>query len=75
MQSSRVEGYSRMSLPLFLIHYLRYYDIQPADDLRVTSYCDNSNLVTAEEGFHTRDVDPSRWVGTEARSRRNYSLQ
>jgi hypothetical protein len=25
----------------------------------VTSYCDNSSLLKAEEEFHTRDVDSS----------------
>jgi hypothetical protein len=48
-----------MSLLLFLKHYIRYYNIKPADDLRVTSYCDNSSLLKAEEAFHTRDVDSS----------------
>jgi hypothetical protein len=46
-----------MSLLLSLTHYIRYYKIQPADDLRVTSYCDNSSLLEAEEKFHTRDVE------------------
>jgi hypothetical protein len=54
-----------MSLLLFLTHYICFYDIQPADDLRVTSYCDNFSLltaeITAEEEFHTRDVDSSSW--------------
>jgi hypothetical protein len=50
MQSYRAEGYGRMS-----IH------IKPVDDLRVTSYCDNSTLLKAEEEFHTRDVDSSSW--------------
>jgi hypothetical protein len=36
-------------------------NIKPADDLRVTSYCDNSSLLKAEEAFHTRDVDSSSW--------------
>jgi hypothetical protein len=61
----RAEGYGRMSLLLFLTHYIRYHNIKTADDLRVTSYCDNSSLLKAEEEFHTRDVDSS--VGTEAR--------
>jgi hypothetical protein len=47
MQSCRAEGYGRMSLLLFLKHYIRYYNIKPADDLRVTSYCDNSSLLEA----------------------------
>jgi hypothetical protein len=32
MQSYRAEGYGRMSLLLFLKHYIRYYNIKPADD-------------------------------------------
>jgi hypothetical protein len=56
MQSYRAEGYGRMSLLLFLTHYIRYHNIETADDLRVTSYCDNSSLLKAEEEFHTRDV-------------------
>ncbi len=59
MQSYRAEAYGRMSLLLFLIHYLCYYETQPVDDLRVTSYCDNSSLLAAVEEFHTRDVDSS----------------
>jgi hypothetical protein len=35
MQSYRAEGYGRVSILLFLT---RYYEIQPADDLLVTSY-------------------------------------
>jgi hypothetical protein len=50
-----------MSLLLFLTHYIRYHNIKTADDLRVTSYCDNSSLLKAEEEFHTRDVDSSSW--------------
>jgi hypothetical protein len=42
MQSYRAEGYGRMSVLLFLTHYIHYHGIQPAEDLRVTSYCDNS---------------------------------
>jgi hypothetical protein len=61
MQSYRAEGYGRMSLLLFLKHYIRCYNIKPADELRVTSYCDNSSLLKAEEAFHTRDVDSSSW--------------
>jgi hypothetical protein len=60
MQSYRAEGYGRMSLLLFLTHYIRYHNIKTAD-LRVTSYCDNSSLLKAEEEFHTRDVDSSSW--------------
>jgi hypothetical protein len=61
MQSYRAEGYGRMSLLLFLTHFIRYYGIKTADDLCVTSYCDNSSLLKAEEEFHTRDVDSSSW--------------
>jgi hypothetical protein len=61
MQSCRAEGYGRMSVLLFLTHYIRYYNIKPADGLRVTSYCDNSSLLKAEKIFHTRDVDSSSW--------------
>jgi hypothetical protein len=61
MQSYRAEGYGRMSLLLFLKHYIRYYNIKPADDLRFTSYCDNSSLLKAEEAFHTRDVGLYSW--------------
>jgi hypothetical protein len=35
MQSYRAEGYGRMSLLLFLTHYIRYHNIKTADDLRV----------------------------------------
>jgi hypothetical protein len=42
-----------------LTHYIRYFDIQPPDKLCVTTYCDNSSLLTTEEEFHTRDVDSS----------------
>jgi hypothetical protein len=59
MQSYRAKGYGRMSLLLFLTHYIRYYGIKTADDLRVTSYCDS--LLETEEEFHTRDVDSSSW--------------
>jgi hypothetical protein len=50
-----------MSLLLFLTHYIPFYNIKPAADLRVTSYCDKSSLLEAEERFHTRDVDSSSW--------------
>jgi hypothetical protein len=43
-------------------HYIRYYGIKPADDLRVTSYCDNESLLKNEEAFHTRKW--TRQVGT-----------
>jgi hypothetical protein len=46
MLSYRAEGYGRMSLLLFLTYFIRYYDIQPPDDLRVTSYCDNFSILT-----------------------------
>jgi hypothetical protein len=61
MQSYRAEGYGRMSLFRFLTHCIRFYNIQPAADLRVTFYCDNSSLLEAEEAFQTRDVDCSNW--------------
>jgi hypothetical protein len=61
MQSYRAEGYGHMSLLLFLTHYIRFYNIAPAADLRVTSYCDNSSLLKAEDEFHTRDVDSASW--------------
>jgi hypothetical protein len=61
LQPYRAEGYGRMALLMFLKHYIRYYDIKLANDLRVTSYCDNSSLLKAEEAFHTRDVDSSSW--------------
>jgi hypothetical protein len=61
MHSYRAEGYGRISLFLFLTHYIRYFGIQPADDLRVTSYCDSASLLKAEEEFHTRDVDSAYW--------------
>jgi hypothetical protein len=48
-----------MSLLLFLTHYIRFYNIQPAADPRVTFYCDNSSLNKAEKAFHTKDVDSS----------------
>jgi hypothetical protein len=61
IQSYRAEGYGRMSLLLFLTHYIRYHGIQLADDLRVTSYCDNSSLRETEEEYHNRDVDSPSW--------------
>jgi hypothetical protein len=61
MQSYRAEGYGRMSLLLFLNHYIHYHGIQPAEDLRVTSYCDNSSLLETKEEFHNRDVDSTSW--------------
>jgi hypothetical protein len=61
-----------MSLLLFLTHFLYYYEIQPAIDLYVTSYCDNSSLLTTEEQFHTREVDRFVKLVVKARSRRNH---
>jgi hypothetical protein len=61
MQSYRAEGYRCMSFLLFFTHYIRYYNIKPADGLRVTSYCGNSSLLKPEEEFHTRDVASSSW--------------
>jgi hypothetical protein len=61
MQSYRAEGYGRMSVLLFLTLYMRYYNINLVDGLRVMSYCNNSSLLKAEEYFHTRDVDSSSW--------------
>jgi hypothetical protein len=61
MQSYRAEGYGCMSLLLFLSHFIRYCKIRAAEDLCVTSYCDNSSLLEAEEEFHNRDVDSSSW--------------
>jgi hypothetical protein len=34
VQSYRAEGYGRMSVLLLLTHYIRYYNIKPADDKR-----------------------------------------
>jgi hypothetical protein len=52
----------RVPSHLLLAHYTcYYYDIQPVDDLRVTSYCDSSSLFKAEEEFRDRDVDSSSW--------------
>ena len=50
-----------MSLLLLSTQYIRYYGIKTEDDLRVTSYCDNSSFLKAEEEFHIRDVDSSSW--------------
>ena len=57
MSSYRSEGYGRLSLLLFLQHYLIYLEIQPHAELRITSYCDNESLLSTEEAFHTREVD------------------
>jgi hypothetical protein len=52
MQSHRAEGYGRMSVLLFLTHYIRYYGIKTSDNLRVTSYCDSESL------SRTRNLHP-----------------
>jgi hypothetical protein len=46
IQSYRAEGYVRPHVPSLVFDSIRFYDIQPADDLRVTAYCDNSSLLT-----------------------------
>jgi hypothetical protein len=56
MQSYPAPGYGCVSFLLFLTH-IRFYNIQPAADLRVTSYCDNSIHLEAEKAFRTRDMD------------------
>jgi hypothetical protein len=61
MQSYRAEGYGRISLLSFLTHYILYLDIQPSEDLCVTSYCNNHSLLKNEEKFHTWDIDSSSW--------------
>jgi hypothetical protein len=61
MQFYRAEGYGRMSLLLFLAHYIRFYNIKPAAGLRVISYCDSSSLLKAEKAFHNKDVDSTSW--------------
>jgi hypothetical protein len=55
-----VEGYGRISLLLFLTHYILYLEIQTSDDVCITS-CDNQSLLVNEEKFHTRDIDSSSW--------------
>jgi hypothetical protein len=57
VHSYRAEGYGRISLLLFVTHYLRYLGLHPPDALGITSYCDNSSLLNREEAFHTRDID------------------
>jgi hypothetical protein len=64
MQSYRAIGYGRMSLLLFLTHYIRFYSIQPAANLRVTSYCNSSSPLRVEKAFHTKDEDSSSWYLT-----------
>jgi hypothetical protein len=61
MQSYRAEGYGRISLRLFLAHYILYMDIQTSDELCITSYCDNQSFLKNEEKIHTRDIDSSSW--------------
>jgi hypothetical protein len=61
MQSYRAEGYGRLSLLLFLTHYIQYLEIQTSDDLCITSYCDNQSLLKNEEKFHTCDIDSPSW--------------
>jgi hypothetical protein len=39
--------HGRMSLLLFLTHYIRYYNLKPAD-VRVASYRDNTSPLKAE---------------------------
>jgi hypothetical protein len=56
--TARKDG--RMSVLLFLTHYIRYYGIKTSDNLRVTSYCDSEKPLKNEESFH-RDVDSSSW--------------
>ena len=59
-QCSLTESRVAVACP-FSFYSLITFVIQPADDLLVTSYCVNSSLFTAEEEFHTRDVDSSNW--------------
>jgi hypothetical protein len=62
IQSYRAKSYGRMSLVLFLPHYIRFYNIKPSAGLRVTSYCDSSSLLKViEKAFHTKDVHSSTW--------------
>jgi hypothetical protein len=53
MQSYRAED-GRMSLLLFLTHYIRYYNIKLADNLRVTSTA-TTPVFSRPRKFHTRD--------------------
>jgi hypothetical protein len=58
MQSYRAEGYGRMSLLLFLTHYIRYYNIKR----RITcGHLLRQLQSLSREDFHTRDVDSSSW--------------
>jgi hypothetical protein len=71
MQSYRAEGYGRMSL-LFLTHYIRYYGIKPADDLRVVLLRQRKPSQD-RGGLSYPEVDSSSWY--EVRPRRNYETQ
>jgi hypothetical protein len=59
MHSYLAEGYGRISQFSFLTHHLRYIEMQPHDDLFITSYCDNISLLEQEEASRTRDIDSS----------------
>ncbi len=56
MQSFRAEVYGRLSLLSFLTHFLLYLELQPSDDICISSYCDNFSLP-----FHTGDIVSSNW--------------
>jgi hypothetical protein len=62
MQPYQAEGYGRMSVPfLVLTHYILYYDIKPADELRVTSATIPASLrprKNSTTGTWTRQVGP-----------------
>jgi hypothetical protein len=58
MQSYRA---GRMSLLLFLAHYIPFYNMKPAAGLRVIYHCDSCSLLKAEKAFHKKDVDSSGW--------------
>jgi hypothetical protein len=47
----------------FLTQYLLYLELemQPPDDLCITSYFDNASLLESEEAFYTRDIDSLSW--------------
>jgi hypothetical protein len=57
MQSYREEGDGR----LVLTQYLLYLEIHTSEDLCITFYCDNPNLLKIEERIHTQDIDSSSW--------------
>jgi hypothetical protein len=69
MHSYRAKGYGRISILLFLTHYLRYLDIHPPDDVCITAYCDNSSLLNREDEFHAHwtptSMIPSTGLPTE----------